>query len=226
MGCLMLASPAPTHDLIRLREPIALMAGGPAPSWVEPVLRRLPWVVVRRGHVRDGMIPIGVRGLTRLQRFAALVAVAEIAERLSPEDLTVAGYVPAQKRKDAAPALAALDRVVGLLMRRGYHWGPGGSVGFEIATGVATATAASDLDLILRQERRLEPNQATDLLAALFKAAAPARIDVMLETPCGGVALADLAARPARLLVRTPDGPRLSVDPWMADPATLLEGAS
>jgi hypothetical protein len=43
-------SPAPTHDLIRLREPIALTVDAPVPSWVEPVLRRAPWVVVRRGR--------------------------------------------------------------------------------------------------------------------------------------------------------------------------------
>ena len=207
-------SPAPTHDLIRLREPIALMADGPVPAWVEAALRRAPWVVVRRGHVRDEMLPVGVRGLTRSQRFAAFVAVAEIADRLSPEDLTDSGYIIEQKRKDAAPALAALARVAHILVRHRLRWGPAGSVGFEIATGTATATASSDLDLILRQDRRLEPNIATDLLAALAKAAAPARIDVMLETPIGGVALADLAAKQVQLLVRTPCGPRLSVDPW------------
>jgi phosphoribosyl-dephospho-CoA transferase len=216
-------SVAPTHDLIRLREPIALTADGPAPSWVEPVLRRAPWVVVRRGHVRDGMMPVGVRGLTRSQRFAALVAVAEIADRLSPEDLS--GCVIDQKRKNAVPALAALDRVADLLICRGYRWGPGGSVGFELATGIATATALSDLDLILRQDRRLEPDKATDLLAALAKAIAPARIDVILETPIGGVPLADLAAMRAQVLVRTPFGPRLSADPWTVDATTSFEAA-
>jgi hypothetical protein len=30
-------SSAPTHDLIRLREPIALTVDAPVPSWVEPV---------------------------------------------------------------------------------------------------------------------------------------------------------------------------------------------
>jgi phosphoribosyl-dephospho-CoA transferase len=226
MERLMPAGPAPTHDLIRLREPIALAVDAPVPSWVESVLRRIPRVVVRRGHVRDGMIPIGVRGPTRSQRFAAFVAVAEIADRLSPEDLTAPGRAPSQKRRDAVPALAALERVAGLLMRRGYRWGPGGSVGLEIATGVAKATASSDLDLILRQDRRLDPNKAIDLLAALAKAAAPARIDVMLETPTGGVSLADLAALRTKVLVRTPCGPRLSVDPWTVDEAALLEAAS
>jgi phosphoribosyl-dephospho-CoA transferase len=223
MGSLTPGSPAPTHDLIRLRSPIKMAVDASVPAWVEPALRQIPWVVVRRGYVRDGMIPVGVRGLTRSHRFAAIVAVAEIADRLSPEDLS--GRVIDQKRKNALPALGALDRVADLLTCRGYRWGPGGSVGFELATGIATATALSDLDLILRQDRRLEPDRATDLLAALAKAAAPARIDVILETPIGGVPLADLAAMRAQVLVRTPFGPRLSIDPWMVDAATSFEAA-
>jgi phosphoribosyl-dephospho-CoA transferase len=220
------------HDLIRLRGPIALTADAPVPAWVEPALRRAPWVVVRRGYVRDGMMPVGVRGMARHERFAALLELVEIADRLSPEDLNGGDHDIKRFRKDAIPALAALDRIAPLLVRRGYHWGPGGSVGFEIATGIATATVSSDLDLILRQDRRLEPRPgvpgapAAELLAALAKAAAPARIDVMLETPGGGVALADLAAMPAQVLVRTPDGARLSADPWMVDAGALLEGAS
>jgi phosphoribosyl-dephospho-CoA transferase len=219
-------SPAPTHVLIRLREPVALAVDGPMPSWVKPVLRRAPWVVVRRGHVRDGMTPVGVRGATRSERFAAFVTAAEMADWRAPEDLTGSGHALSRKRKASVPALAALDRVAVVLMREGYRWGPGGSVGFEIATGVATATSSSDLDLILRQDRRLELSQATDLLAALTRAAAPARIDVALETPAGGVALAEFASRPAQVLVRTPCGPRLSVDPWTTDPAVLSEVAS
>src|SRR5262249_23262263 len=128
----MLCSPAPTHYLIRLREPIGLTADGPVPSWVEPVLRWTPWVVIRRGQVRDGMMPVWVRGPTPSKRFAAFASIAEITDVLSPEDLAGSSYVLSQKRKDAVPALAALDRVAGLLICRGYHWGPGGSAGFEI----------------------------------------------------------------------------------------------
>jgi phosphoribosyl-dephospho-CoA transferase len=214
MERLMPGSPAPTHDLIRLREPLGLTADEPAPSWVEPVLRRTPWVVVRRGHVRDRMMPVGVRGLARSQRFAAYVECAEIVERLSPEDLAVSPYVIERRPEDRAPALAALARVAPILARRGCGWGPGGSVGFEIATTTTTATSSSDLDLILRQDRRLESTEAIALLGVLAEAAVPVRIDVMLETPCGGVALADLVATPKHVLVRTPDGVRLSTDPW------------
>jgi phosphoribosyl-dephospho-CoA transferase len=217
---------APTHDLIRLREPIALTVDAPVPAWVERALRRAPWVVVRRGQVRDGMIPVGVRGLARPQRFAAFLAVGEIADRLSPEDLTDSRYAIERARRDAAPALAALARVAPILAHRGHRWGPGGSIGYEMATGVLTATSSSDLDLILRQDCRLEPGEAVELRAALAVAAAPARIDVMLETPCGGVSLAELGAMRGQVLVRTPDGVRLSADPWMADAGDLLVGAS
>ena len=40
---------------------------------------------------------------------------------------------------------------------------------------------------------------------------------LLLETPHGGVSLADLAARPTHVLVRTPHGARLVADPWIAD---------
>ena len=208
--------PVATHDLIRLRVPIALTVDASVPTWVEPALLRTPWVVVRRGHVRDGMIPVGVRGPARHQRFATVLAVAQIADRLSPEELTESRYKIARTRKDEAPALAALARVAPILASSGHRWGPGGSVGFEIATGVATATSSSDLDLIVWQDHRLGLDEAIDLRAVLAEAAAPARVDALLETPRGGVSLADLAAMPARLLVRTPDGPHLSADPWMA----------
>jgi phosphoribosyl-dephospho-CoA transferase len=223
--CLTEGRPAPTHDLIRLRAPIRPAGDAPPPAWVEVALGQIPWVVVRRGHIRNGIVPVGVRGETRSHRFAAFVGISEIADRLSPEDLIAAVPVIEQKRKEAVPALAALDRVADLLMRRGYRWGPGGSVGFELATSVATATASSDLDLILRQDGRLAPDQATDLLEALVKAAVPARIDVMLETPIGGVALASLDARQPQVLVRTPFGPRLADDPWMVDAAASFQAA-
>jgi phosphoribosyl-dephospho-CoA transferase len=123
-------------------------------------------------------------------------------------------YARASTQTEAVPAVAALRRVAPLLARLGYRWGPGGSVGFELATAMATATASSDLDVILRQPLRLEPDDARVLQAALADAAAPARMDALLEAPRGGVSLADLSAAPTRVLVRTPDGPCLTADPW------------
>lgn len=217
--------PAPTHDLIRLREPFALKADAPLPAWVELALRRTPWVVVRRGYIRDGMMPVGVRGPARQQRFGGFLAVVEIADQVTPEDLTNARYVIERKSKPPIQAMVGLDRVASILVQHDYRWGPGGSVGFEIATGVTTATFTSDLDLILRQDQRLEPGEAIDLHADLSKAAMPARVDVMLETPHGGVSLTDLTTMPRQVLVRTPDGARLATDPWTLDTGALSESA-
>jgi phosphoribosyl-dephospho-CoA transferase len=123
-------------------------------------------------------------------------------------------YAPESTQTETAPAVAALSRVAPVLARLGYCWGPGGSVGIELVTGAPTATASSDLDVILRQPLRLEPDEARVLQVPLAEAAAPARMDALLETPHGRVALADLAAAPARVLVRTLDGPCLAADPW------------
>ena len=205
--------PAPTHDLIRVRSPaiVADMADCAVPSWVESALARTPWVVVRRGHIQDGKIPVGVRGMTRSQRFAAWLSIDKIAERRSPEGL-VDGVL--KNRHASNPALVALLRVTPVLKRYGYRWGPGGSVGFELATATPAVTASSDLDIILRQPHPLKSDEAQVLHTALMEAAAPVRIDAILETPRGGVSLAELAAAPNRVLVRTPDGPLLVTDPW------------
>jgi phosphoribosyl-dephospho-CoA transferase len=211
----MLPVPAPTHDLVRLRKPNGLRAHAPLPPWVGPVLERTPWVVVRRGYVHRGVMPVAVRGVALGQRFAAFLPVAEITDRLSPEILIYSRHFIDRRRQDEVPALAALSQVAPLLTRRGYRWGPGGSVAFEMATRMPTATPSSDLDLILRQERRLEQEEAIDLLEVLTEAAAPARADAVLETPRGGVSLAELAAMAHQVIVRTPEGARLSADPWM-----------
>ena len=75
-------------------------------------------------------------------------------------------------------------------------------------------TAACDLDLVLRREEPLAPDQARALLRDLVEAAAPVRVDVRVETRFGWVALGDLAVRPDRILVKTSNGTRLLSDPW------------
>jgi phosphoribosyl-dephospho-CoA transferase len=205
-----------THDLLRLHNRDALTADGPIPNWVELALQRDCLVVVRRGFVRVGLVPIGVRGSGRHERFAAFAANSEIIERLSPEDLAGAP-LPEKSRLLAIPALAALPRVAAILEKTGRSWGPVGSVGFELASRQPTATASSDLDLVLRQDSCLSSHDASELHAKFAAAAEPARVDVLLETPAGGVILADVAANPDRVLIRTPHGARLVTDPWMVD---------
>jgi phosphoribosyl-dephospho-CoA transferase len=216
--------PAPTHELLRVSALGVVTAEGQTPNWVAPALQRAPWVVVRRGWIQGARIPIGLRGGSRAHRFAAWLAVADIAERRSPEELwNDSQNRPAlgmsHTREEALAVLSALSRVAPLLERRGIGWGPVGSVGFELATGAATITASSDIDIMLRQNDRIDRREARALHTALVEAALPSRLDALVETPNGGVALGELAATTAKVLLRTPDGVRLVEDPWTESPA-------
>ena len=74
-------------------------------------------------------------------------------------------------------------------------------------------TASSDLDLVVELARlALIASRAVSLWNAL--AALPVRIDVLLETPRGAVALSEYARARAgdnhrSFVLRTPTGPRL-----------------
>ncbi|WP_020185606.1 malonate decarboxylase holo-ACP synthase [Methylopila sp. 73B] len=199
------------HDLLRLTTPGALAAVD-APDWVAQSLAAAPWVVVRRAGLTRGRIAVGVRGVSRAERFAAFTAEDAIAERLSPEDLR--NHAPSR----AHPAFAALAQLGPALDDAGLPWGPAGAAGYELATGRPALTATSDLDLVLRADA------ATDMraLPAVSEAAAraPLRVDVLVETPGGAVALDELLGGSAEVLLRTPQGPRLaSLDElWVAAP--------
>jgi len=179
------------HDLLRLHPRASLIFDAPAPDWVAVCLAETPWVVVRLGETRGGLIPIRVRGPAREQRHDALISASSFAYRSTPEDL--AGRRCEPWRAAQVPALAALARVDPVLTRRGCVWGPTGSIAFELATRLPASTPACDLDLVLRQEEPPSFRHARELLRELAEAAAPARIDVLIETRRGGINLASLA---------------------------------
>ena len=152
-------SPRP-HDLLRLsgrRVPAA------APQWASRALVVTPWVVVRRAAAPTGRIAVGVRGTSRSERYATAVDPDDVCEVVAPEDL--AHILPRAGRELAA--MCTLDAVRPVLDDTGLPWGPTGSVGFELATGIPTATTESDLDLIVRIPRG--SSETLTLLAALHR---------------------------------------------------------
>lgn len=201
--------PSP-HDLLALDlgHPATMRALQPAPGWARRALEVAPWVVVRRAVAPRGLVAVGVRGTARVERHPMVLDPAVVTRQVPPEDLTA---VPVDAARVAA--LRVLPAVRRLLAGTGWAWGPTGSVGFELATGRPAATEASDLDLLLRWPARVPVPAAARLLNRLH--ALPVRVDVQVETPCGGVALAEYAAG-AHLLARTPYGPELVADLWPA----------
>jgi phosphoribosyl-dephospho-CoA transferase len=187
------------HDLLRITNPDPPF--GDTPAWVRHALVRTPWVVVRRSSAPVGLVAIGVRGCDRSHRFALTIAHGEIADVITPEDLSKIGVGSGD-----VPAMRALTEARTQLDGCAMPWGPTGSVGFELATGIPTATPDSDLDLIVRS-----PVLTSPVLQRLFELHArlqglSARVDCQIDTVNGAVALNELAAAPSRVLLKTPAG--------------------
>jgi phosphoribosyl-dephospho-CoA transferase len=209
------------HDLLRLADGTGLSHEESVPAWVPTALARAAYVVVRRAHAPAGLIPVGVRGRTRAERFAALLALDAVAARVTPEDLVCARGWRNMVRARSIRSLRVLDAVDELFAALGLTWGPTGSVGFELATGVAAASTASDLDVVVRAPEPLPLGNAREIADYLDRL--PVRVDVQLDASAGAVTLADYV-RGGRILLRTPDGPILTRDPWR-EAATNLRSA-
>ena len=190
------------HDLVRLADPDAILAGT-EPAWVGVALAAAPWAVIRRAPAPAGHLAAGVRGSARHQRHATLIPAEAVAGITRPEDLRQAASVISPQ----TPALAALRECRPILDGLGRPWGPTGSVGFELATGCPATTQASDLDLIIRLSTLSSLSCPAALAGQLCRLAA--RVDCQLETGHGAVALAELATRPDKIVLRTSHGPRL-----------------
>ena len=174
-----------------------------APVWVLESLERSPFVVVRRGSITDDNIPVGVRGTLRSERWAAFCPPHLVKRILTPEAL-LNRAIPDR----GMPALHALNV---LKNRWRCNWGPGGSVGFELATGEAVVSPSSDLDAVIYASEPIDMSEARSLLESTHDL--PAAVDVRVETPRVGFSLAEYV-QATKLLLRTPGGPVLGTDPW------------
>ena len=197
--------------MLRLAGGAGLRHKGFVPAWVPASLARASWVVVRRARTPAGLIPVGVRGRARAERFATLLAPEAIAARVTPEDLAAARGWRQLPRARWVGSLHVLDAVDELFASLGLAWGPTGSVGFELATGLAAASVASDLDVVVRSPEPWPLESAREIADHLNRL--PTCVDAQLDTPAGAVMLNEYA-RGERVLLRTPDGPRLTWDPW------------
>ena len=192
------------HDLLWGMAPAHVPAD--APAWVLAVIGAGQPVVVRRALAEPGYVAVGVRGRLREQRFAAVMPVAAVQRRVTPEALC--GVISPRD----LPALRALDQLRPVLAQEA--WGVTGSAGFELATGIDALHAQSDLDLLLRAPERLDRGDAEALLAILDTA--PCAVDLQLQTPYGAVALREWAGPSQRVLLKSASGAHLVSDPWQA----------
>jgi phosphoribosyl-dephospho-CoA transferase len=181
------------------------------PEWVEEQVRTTPFVVVRRDLATGHEIPIGVRGKERNQRWAASCHPRLVNRIITPSQL-LTRPIPTS-RANATSALRTLDILKERWMDLDRPWGPGGSVGFELATGSHVAKLGSDLDIVIYAENRMMADEAKFLCARAMNL--PATVDIRVETPVSGFSLREFASEsPAAILMRAPNGIMLGTDPW------------
>ena len=197
------ATPRP-HDLLWGMAPEQLPAD--APDWARQVLIAGQPVVVRRAMVASGQIAVGLRGSSRDQRYASVMPAYAVLRRVRPEQLVE--QLPASE----LPALRALGQLKPMLDALGLSWGVTGSVGYQLATGLPSVHAHSDLDLLLRTPIEMPRHEARTLQGLLDEAAC--RVDLQLETPAGAIALREWAGNSTRVLLKCATGARLVENPW------------
>jgi phosphoribosyl-dephospho-CoA transferase len=212
--------PARIHDLLEIDAERFLQAQSSVPAWVAQSLRQTPFVVVRRGPISDQEISIGVRGAHRNERWAGGCHPSLVNEILTPQALlnrapalAVAPAPAALSRATAIPALRTLSLLIQRWKALDSPWGPGGSVGFELATRRHIVTPQSDLDVVIYAHDRMTVNEARLLRDSTQ--GLPAPVDIRVETPTCGFSLLEYASRaPAPILLRTASGAALGADPW------------
>jgi phosphoribosyl-dephospho-CoA transferase len=199
------------HDMLSI-DPDCITADCFAqPSWVKKTLTSCPWVVVRRAPAPVGQIAIGVRGVTRSERWGGFCGKSLISKIVRPADLLVFGRSSA--RIPRTPALKVLQEVIERWRDLTVPWGPIGSVGFELASGRQVSTEVSDLDIAVRAPRRIVVEQARSLWDRVT--GLRTKVDVRVETPECGFSLEEyVCTSSGRILLRYPDGPRFGDDPW------------
>ena len=196
------------HDLLEVLPHRGFFQVATPYDWgdLEENLREAPMVVVRRAQSEVDHLPVGIRGRDRHQRYAASMLRVAVRKVWSPEQLRTLEVVR------PVPALQALRALQRQWSTAPYLWGPTGSVGFELASGIATVKETSDLDLLVRCPEPLTQRELGEIANDCDRLGC--RVDVQIETTSGAFALSELLSKPEKLLLRTGQGPVLVRNPW------------
>lgn len=198
------------HTLLKLKTVTDLIFTGDLPEWVTDMLAQAPYVIVRRGQ-QDTQIPIGIRGYQKSQRFAAWLPLGAWQQAITPQ--AALKYLPqlAATRQTLA-AFQTLRQITPLLAD--YQWGVGGSLQYELVTGLPMARAASDVDVIMTlPPKKMTPAMAKQLVTTLKQMSQ--HVDIQVVADEYGFSLEEYGMqRSTEILVKSNQGPQLVHDPW------------
>ncbi|QQP13897.1 malonate decarboxylase holo-ACP synthase [Lysinibacillus agricola] len=114
------------------------------PPWVANSSAATSYGVVRRAQITNELVPIGLRGNARHERYGTTIHKKYILEIIKPYSL----IEQLDNFKDNR-FYTLLNSIRHKFDPYKIKWGPTGSVGFELATGIPVTSKKSDLDLII-----------------------------------------------------------------------------
>jgi len=209
--------PIKPHDLLYINYK-DLVKDDPLPEWLDRH-QVTDWAVVRRANVSDELIPVGLRGRNRNERFACWVNPSNIKKRVSPYELVNQNFLDgiSKERQEQFEVFNTLKQLRKLLSS--YKWGVGGSLGYELVSQRPAVKQTSDIDVIIESVQPLSSHQKQELLNICQQL--PNRADIQIITPYGGCSLLELCQNNQHILLKTLSGPKLVVNPWNEPKETI-----
>lgn len=202
------------NDLIKIKDTKELIKCIPNNLWVIEALRRTPYAVVRRASFKKNLIPVGIRGTARSERFALEIKRDNILEVISPDYISSEKLWENNTHIKSLGFLKSLEEVDYIFNLKGIPWGPTGSFGFELVTKINTVNVKSDLDLLIKPKLKIDVSTAKlidDELSKLHIA-----VDAQIEVPSGSISLKEYKENNKLILLRTNEGPILVKNPWIS----------
>jgi phosphoribosyl-dephospho-CoA transferase len=177
------------------------------PEWL--VLSQQVYGVVRRAEPSDPeVLPIGLRGAARNQRLALEIPTASVQKVIHPWEI-IDRESFRQEEIIHFPAYQQFHAARDILS--GYKWGIGGSLGFELTSGIKAVKETSDFDLLLYADSPAGlPLQAIQAHSDFFE-----QLDTQVITSKGGFSLKEYLRTPEKkILLKTTAGPKLTKEIW------------
>ncbi len=201
------------HDIVEIEKGVSIDTLF-FPEWAIKRWEETPYHVVRRGIVAQGEIAIGIRGETRGERHGTTILEQWVRSIITPESLAQEAVWQNWARHNQFPEILSSLMTLSTLFSS-IRWGVGGSLGYELATGLPTLSEKSDIDIILYPEAPFSIKVASEWLWAIKSL--PQRVDIQVEGSQGAFHLEEYArARDATatVLIKSATGYRLSTNVW------------
>lgn len=191
------------HDIVRFSSVHQLNEQKLIPTWVAHSPAATSYGVVRRAPITKQLVPIGLRGNARHERYGTVIDKQYILEIFTPYSL-----LKQLEHFKNNRFYSLLNAIRHKFDPYNIKWGPTGSVGFELATGIQVTSITSDLDLLICLEVIDEVllHEISNLLAN-----SRMTIDPQIEIPgIGAFLLKDyLKNKESGFILRTYYGPQL-----------------